>query len=158
MNEPAIQWPAEFAPSGSPVFVSNAIEINASPEKVWFWLTNAATWHQWYCNASAVQLLHPPGQKLQAATSFKWKTFGAHLQSSVIEFQPYERLAWDARGTGILAYHAWLIIPNVHGCRVITEETQRGWLCRLGNLLMPRRMYKYHQIWLEGLKRMAEKE
>lgn len=156
MHQPAIQWPAAFAPANSPVFVHNTIEIEASPEKIWYWLCNAASWQQWYSNAAAVRILQPPGNYLQAGAVFKWKTFGAALQSTVLEFVPYERLAWDAKGIGIRAYHAWLIIPGAHGCTVVTEETQHGWACRLGSLLLPGRMYKYHQIWLQGLKRMAE--
>jgi len=67
-------------------------------------------------------------------------------------------LAWDAKGIGILAYHAWLIIPTASGCTVLTEETQYGFLCRLGKLFMPNRMHQYHQLWLEGLKRKAEEQ
>ncbi|MGL4363945.1 MAG: hypothetical protein ACRCSB_01925, partial [Bacteroidales bacterium] len=76
--------------------------------------------------------------------------------SEVKEFIPHQRLAWDAQNIGILAYHAWLIIPTEKGCKVITQETQHGFMCRLSAFLMPNRMYKYHQIWLEGLKAMAE--
>ena len=72
------------------------------------------------------------------------------------EFTPSQRLAWDAKGIGILAYHAWLIIPTKKGCKVLTEETQHGWVCRLGKLFFPNRMYRYHQIWLGGLKAQAE--
>ncbi|MBL0358572.1 MAG: SRPBCC domain-containing protein [Chitinophagaceae bacterium] len=151
-----ITWPAPFHPSISPVFVSNTIDINASPEKVWYWLTNATTWQEWYCNASKVKLMNQQGGSLQAGTIFRWRTFGANLRSEVKEFIPNERLAWDAKGIGILAYHAWLIIPTATGCTVLTEETQYGILCRLGKLFMPYRMYKYHQLWLEGLKRKAE--
>jgi uncharacterized protein YndB with AHSA1/START domain len=156
MNNASIHWPTKFAPAVSPVFVSNSIDIDASPEKVWHWLTNAAAWSDWYVNASHMRILSPPGNHLQAGSIFKWKTFGVHLQSNVLEFVPQQRLAWDAKGIGIMAYHAWLIIPTPGGCRVLTEETQHGWLCRLSKAMMPGRMYKYHQIWLEGLKKKAE--
>jgi translation initiation factor 6 (eIF-6) len=33
-----------------------------------------------------------------------------------------------------------------------------GWLARLGALVMPGRMSKWHQRWLEELKEVAEKE
>jgi hypothetical protein len=39
---------------------------------------------------------------------------------------------------------------------VLTEETQSGWYCRIGNVIFPHRMHDYHQKWLEGLaKRTA---
>jgi uncharacterized protein YndB with AHSA1/START domain len=156
MNNNKITWPATFEPSCSPVLVSNTIDINASPEKVWFWLTSATTWQEWYFNASKVKLINQQGNQLLAGSKFNWRTFGVTLQSEVKEFVPYQRLAWDAKGIGISACHAWLIIPTATGCTVLTEETQHGWLCRLGKLLLPGRMYKYHQVWLEGLKRKAE--
>lgn len=156
MNSEKIVYPAAFEPANCPVFVRNEIAIKASPETVWFWLTNAATWSDWYPNAANVQLLNQQSGHLLAGTTFKWRTFGANLESVVNEFVPYQRLAWEATGTGISAYHAWLIIPTETGCTVITEETQHGWLCRLGKLFMPNRMYRFHQIWLNGLKAKAE--
>ena len=156
MSDPSIHWPPAFAPAVSAVFVSNRIDINASPEKVWYWLTNAPSWSSWYANASHLNIVSPQANSLQVGTVFTWTTFGVHLRSDVLEFLPHERLAWDAKGLGIHAYHAWLIIPTLNGCTVLTEETQHGWLCRLSKALMPGRMYKYHQIWLQGLKKKAE--
>jgi uncharacterized protein YndB with AHSA1/START domain len=156
MNNDKIFYPAKFEPSNCPVFVRNDIEINATPEKVWFWLTNATTWSEWYFNASKMQIVNQHNNHLLANTKFNWRTFGAKLESEVKEFVPFHRLAWEAKGTGISAYHAWLIVPTENGCKVITEETQHGWLCRLGKLLMPNRMCKFHQIWLDGLKTKSE--
>jgi uncharacterized protein YndB with AHSA1/START domain len=156
MNNEQIIYPAKFQPANSPVFVRNEIDIAATPERVWMWLTYASTWHEWYFNASTVEFTTPGIDRLVAGAQFNWKTFGATLQTQVKEFVPNKRLAWEAHGMGIQAYHAWLILPTSTGCKVITEETQHGWLCRLGKLLMPNRMFKYHQIWLEGLKKQAE--
>lgn len=148
-----IKFPARYEPANSPVFVHNEININATPETVWSWLINAASWPEWYFNAANVEI----DSLLVKGATFKWKTFGNTLQSEVMEFIPYERIAWLATGTGIQAYHAWLIIPTEDGCRVITEETQHGWMCRIGKILFPKRMHNYHQIWLEGLKAQASK-
>ncbi|MGY4384879.1 uncharacterized protein YndB with AHSA1/START domain [Pedobacter sp. UYP24] len=158
MDHDKIIYPARFEPSNSPIFVRNEIKINATPEKVWFWLTNATTWNEWYFNASNVQITNQQNNHLLAGTMFNWRTSGISLKSAVKEFIPYQRLAWEAKGTGVSAYHAWLLVPTENGCKVITVETQHGWFCRLGKLLMPNRMYKFHQIWLEGLKTKAEQE
>lgn len=152
-----INWPEKFEPKNCPVFVSNEISINASAEQVWAKLIQVTTWPQWYFNASAIEVTNQHSKLLLAGTRFNWKTFGAKLSTEISEYVPDERLAWTAKGTGILAYHAWLIVPTPAGCTVITQETQHGWLCRLGKLLFPDRMYKYHQIWLQGLKAEAEK-
>lgn len=156
METPMISWPARFEPANCPVFVRNTIDIKATPDQIWFWLTSATTWSEWYVNASNMQIINQTDNRLLAATKFNWRTFGANLDSQVKEFVPNQRLAWEATGMGIQAYHAWLIVPTAEGCTVITEETQHGWLCRLGKLLMPNRMYRYHQLWLEGLKAKAE--
>lgn len=153
MKNDQIIFPARFTPASSPVFVHNEIEINADAKIIWYWLTKAGIWPEWYFNAANVEL---PDEHLEKDTIFRWKTFGNTLQSKVEEFVPYERLAWQAKGPGIKAYHAWLIIPTQKGCKVITEETQHGWMCRLGKILFPQRMYNYHQKWLEGLKLKAE--
>jgi hypothetical protein len=44
------------------------------------------------------------------------------------------------------------------GVCVLTEETQNGLLARLGALVMPSRMSRWHQLWLVKLGRVAEKE
>jgi len=99
--------------------------------------------------------LEPSKGPLRLGTTFRWTTFGVTIVSRVEEFALGERIAWNARGTGVDAYHAWLIEKTEKGCRVLTEETQNGWAARLGKLFMPSRMQKYHQIWLEGLERQA---
>ena len=89
-------------------------------------------------------------------TRLRWKTFGVTIQSMVLEFVLYERLAWDAHGTGLDAYQAWLIQKTDLGCHVLTEETQHGFLARLGKTFRPKRMEQMHQIWLERLRNKAK--
>ena len=74
----------------------------------------------------------------------------------MLEFEPQTRLAWDAHGLGLSAWHAWLLTPTATGTHVLTEETQSGWLARLGKTIYPTRMSKQHQLWLEGLSRQAQ--
>jgi len=156
MDGEQIRWPVGRTPDESGVFVTNRISINATPEKVWSWLTYAQTWPEWYANSSNVVLPDDAEGRLKDKMTFRWRTFGVNLVSNVFEFVPNERLAWDGKSFGVDAYHAWRIIPTETGCDVLTEETQHGFLARLGNLFMPRRMSEQHQKWLEGLKAKAE--
>jgi hypothetical protein len=87
---------------------------------------------------------------------FTWRTFGVKLKSTVQEFVPCERLAWSARGVGVDAYHAWLLLPRKSETHVITEETQYGSLARLQKIILPRRMKRGHQMWLENLSKNAQ--
>jgi hypothetical protein len=149
-----IAWPEEFAPDRAPVHVRNQLDSRASPQAVWRCLVRAREWPKWYPNSQSVAL--PEGaQELSAGMSFRWRTFGVSLVSVVAEFVAPQRIAWSARGVGVWAYHAWLIEPKPGGCSILTEETQYGWVARLGDLFMPRRMFLGHQLWLENLDRVA---
>jgi hypothetical protein len=129
--------------------------MSARPEVVWSWLILAVRWPSWYPNSRNVEIEKGSRPDLAAKARFTWKTNGVSLRSKVEEFVPFERLAWDARAMGVEAYHAWLIEPRADGCWVLTEETQKGWLARLGATLMPKKMFRVHQTWLERLRSMA---
>ncbi|MEM6347967.1 MAG: SRPBCC domain-containing protein [Bacteroidota bacterium] len=151
-----IVFPQEYHPSKSAIHVRNEIFIPAPAERIWFWLTHATTWPDWYANASNVKLLNQRGHgHLSDNTQFSWRTFNTNIQSEVQEFEPNKKLAWVAKGAGLLAYHAWLLIPNEQGCQVITEETQSGWLPSLFKWFIKGGLLKQHQIWLEGLKKVS---
>lgn len=156
-----VRWPASYLPASSRVFVHNEIVIPASPEHIWRWLIRADLWPSWYENAADIHFLSHTGPDLRDRSRFRWRTFGARITSKVLEFEPHRRLAWDAHGIGIAAYHAWVITPMPSDgmsqrTQVLTEETQTGWRARLGKLLMPDRMHTMHQLWLESLSRQAQ--
>ncbi len=121
-----------------------------SPEAVWPWLVRAGLWPTWFPEFRDV-VIEGGGPDLKPGAKFRWKTFGVSLRSEVMEFVPFERLAWSARSTGIDAYHAWLIDRRAFGCRVLTEENQNGWVARLNNALRPGSVGRIHQLWLERL-------
>ena len=156
-TERPIQWPAEYAPAASTVFVSNQLVIPAPAEHIWPWLIRAELWPTWYSNSGDVHFLSHAGPDLRNRSRFRWKTFGVRITSKVLEFEPSRRIGWDAHGIGVAAYHAWVLTPMQDGStHVLTEETQTGWLASLGAKLMPNRMKNMHQMWLEGLSRKAQ--
>jgi uncharacterized protein YndB with AHSA1/START domain len=147
-----IQWPSEFQPEAAPVSVKNEIEIVAPPEKVWACLIRAAEWPDWYGNAKRVRFRRGSPPDLALGTRFRWWTFQVPIRSEVREFTPYRRLAWDAVGPGIRAYHAWLLTPTPKGCHVLTEEIQHGWGAQLSAFFRPNSMFEGHRQWLESLR------
>lgn len=153
----SIHWPPHYDPGRCPVHVRNELDLAAAPDQVWAWLVRAPLWPSWYSNSARLRILEGPGPDLAQGTRFRWRTFGVTITSTVRECSPGERIAWDGRGIGVDVYHAWVLTPSVKGCHVLTEETQRGVLARLGALVMPDRMRKYHQLWLEALERQAQK-
>ena len=148
-----VQWPDYYKPRNSPVHVRNELDVAAPQDRVWAWLTRPGLWPDWYVNSANVAFLEGPWPDLKEGTRFRWKTFGVTITSTVLEYVPNERIAWDAHTFGVDAYHAWILQPSTKGCHVLTEESQHGWLAWLANRLMPNRMYKFHQLWLEGLER-----
>jgi hypothetical protein len=129
--------------------------MKAQAAAVWAWLVRAQRWPEWYVNSANVVFPDGNGPDLSLGARFRWKTFGVGIESKVEEFVECERIAWSARGIGVDAYHAWAIEPEGQCCTVLTEQTQHGWVAGLGSLLMPTRMHRFHQIWLESLEKQA---
>ena len=147
----AVKWPDRYEPRNCPIHVRNELDMAAPQDRVWAWLIRAPLWPAWYFNSSNVKIISGTDHVLKEGSRFRWKTFGVSLVSTVLEYVPNERIAWDARAFGVDAYHAWVLRPSAMGCHVITGETQHGFIARLGQLFMPNRMHKYHQLWLEAL-------
>ena len=150
----SINWPDRFRPDKAPVHVRNELDMAAQPDKIWSALIDASRWPDWYPNAKGVKIISG-GDRLAPGARFRWTTFGATIDSEIAEFIPHERIAWTGRAFGIDVYHAWLIAPSAKGAYVVTEETQYGALARLAAALLPGRMEKFHQIWLENLEARA---
>jgi uncharacterized protein YndB with AHSA1/START domain len=152
-----MNWPGGMEPGNVPVYARNEIEIAAPPERVWRWLIGGERWPQWYGNCSSFRYGDGQGAPdLAAGRSFQWRTFASPVRSVVRMFEPYRELGWDARALGLYAYHGWTLEPGGAGCRVVTEETQRGWIPMLARWYLRRMLVRGHQGWLEDLRRVAE--
>jgi hypothetical protein len=101
-----IRWPDHYQPRYCPVHVRNERDMAAAPKRVWAWLIRATLWPTCYVNSANVKILEGTGLDLQKGTRFRWKTFGVTITSTVLEYVPRERIAWDAQAFGIDAYHA----------------------------------------------------
>lgn len=152
----AIRWPAGFEPSSCPVHTVNELTIDAPIEAAWAWLVRAGRWSEWYSNCKRLRFESGSGPDLALATRFTWVTFGVRVDTTVREFEPPQRLAWEGRGLGARGYHAWLLRPTGRGCHVVTEEVQAGLAPSLARVGIRRGLLHYHQRWLEGLARRAE--
>ena len=106
-----INWPKEYTPEESKFFVHNEIDIEASPEKVWEILINAAKWEEYYEGASKFEMAGSSDGKLKPNSEFSWKTMGLDFTSVIKEYEAPKRLGWESIRKDIQGYHAWLIIP-----------------------------------------------
>jgi hypothetical protein len=147
-------WPTGLEPHRSEVFTHNEVVVAATPERVWDLLVDAQRWPDWYRNAHRVRL--PRGRpRLDAGTVFTWITFVVPLTSTVVDFEPRERLGWTFKGPGIRGYHGWLLRPSGEGTLVVTEETQRGLLPRLLWPVLKPVLWLGHQYWLRRLSKVV---
>lgn len=149
-----IRWPRGYSPGEASFHVARELEVPVAPEVVWPWLVRAKLWPTWYPEFREVDI-DGGATDLALGSRFKWKAFRVGLRSEVKEFVPPERLGWSATSRGIDAYHAWMIERLPNGSRVHSEETQKGWVARLNNLLRPESVGKIHQVWLERLLQRA---
>lgn len=150
-----VRWPAGAEPEGAAIYASNELEMPVSPEALWPWLVRATLWPSFYSNARRVRL-EGGGSDLAKGTRFRWVTFGVPVATVIEEFEPCERLAWSGSGLGARGYHGWVIEPTAGGCKVVTEETQRGFVPSIGRFLLRPGLLHFHQRWLEGLERAAK--
>ena len=152
-----IHWPAEHAPADADLFAHNELLIHASCSIVWQHLVQAQAWPEWYPNSHNVKLLNSSDGRLHQDTQFSWDTFGVHIESRVHEFAANSRIGWFGQGTGMDAYHTFLLLKAPEGCRVVTEEVVRGPGAVEFQKKDPSAMHRGHDLWLVSLRQISEK-
>ena len=152
-----IDFPPAYEPSKSKFYVHNEIEINAKPEIIWGFIIDALKWQSWYKGAKNVSFTNPTDTALNSSSVFKWETMGLKFQSTIKQFEPNRLLAWESKKKSIQGYHVWLIVPTEKGCKVITDESQNGWLTFFEKTFQRQKLKKLHDIWLTELKKKAER-
>lgn len=152
-------WPENYLPKESKFFVSNEIHIKAPPAVVWNLLIRALDWEKWYEGAENVQFPNHPGDTvLRDSMWFTWKTMGLHFTSYVRAYQPEKFLAWESVKSSIQGYHIWRIEPTAEGCKVITQESQNGWMTFFEKTFQGKKLHRIHDIWLTEMKKKAEQK
>jgi uncharacterized protein YndB with AHSA1/START domain len=152
----AIRWPAEMAPSRSPIYFTNELDVAASAQTMWSLLVDPNARPGFYPGVERVQLLH--GHKsLRLGTEFETNLAGQDVFVFVQEFEPITRIAWGGypdTSPISTAYHAWTITPTPNGCHLWTEGTMQGphWieLRKRRLMLSGSRTRNYCAIWLKS--------
>ena len=153
-----ICWTSEYEPTKSKFYVHNEIEINAKPEVVWGYLIDALKWQSWYKGAKNVSFTKPTDTIINATSVFNWETMGLKFQSTIKQFETNRLLAWESKKNSIQGFHVWLIIPTEKGCKVITDESQNGWLTFFEKIFQGKKLKKLHDVWLAELKNKSENQ
>ena len=86
-----------------------------------------------------------------------WITFGAHIHSTVHEFEPAARIGWYGETDEWLAYHTWLLEPrDEETTDVVMEKTGTGANPRKLARSNPGHMHRGHELWNVSLKFLCE--
>jgi hypothetical protein len=120
-------------------------------------LIDCVQWPSWYKHCRDFSMLRG-GPLLSAQSKFRFKTLGFYFEPDIETFEPFKMLIWSAKGpAGTRGAHAWYIERKTGGCRVITEEAQRGLLLAFIGGRTQRTLLTSHEEWLRALKVLAEK-
>ena len=75
------EWPAELSPADCPVALRTERVIDASPERIWSWLTRADVWSDWFRGARAVRATSGP--ELAVGARVRWWLMGAPAHATI---------------------------------------------------------------------------
>jgi len=153
--DPGRRWPDEARPERSPVYGRSEIAIAAPAAQTFAWLVRAERWPEWYAQCRRIEIVSGPRPDLAVGSHFRWTVLGVSVATTVEECDAPHRLAWSGTGLGAAAYHSWDIEPTADGCRVVTEETQRGVVPSLARLLLRPLLVYTQRSWLAALARVA---
>jgi uncharacterized protein YndB with AHSA1/START domain len=154
---PALEgWPEAERPEGARVFVHNERIVPGPPRRVFEVLTAAGRWPSFYPNALFVRVSGSREGRLRPGAVFRWLTFGQPITCRVTTFDERGgRLGWSWDGTGARGHHLWALTADAEGTRIVTQETQRGFLPRLTAPLLRPVMLFGHDAWLRGIGRQV---
>src|ERR1700720_2305345 len=71
---------------------------------------------------------------------------------------PTAEIGWWGLGTGMKAYHTFLLVKTDQGCHIITEEVVRGEGAIKFRQEQPNAMHDGHDLWLKVIKERSEKQ
>jgi hypothetical protein len=74
----------------------------------------------------------------------------------VHEFISNRRIGWFGDGTGMHAYHTFLLLKTNEGCHIVTEEVVKGPGAVEFREKQPSAMHDGHNLWLITLKQSSE--
>ena len=111
-GETVISWPEEHRPEVSAFHAVNELQMPAEPEAILAWLCRPDLWSTYYSNARLVRHLGGPWPKIELGSRFRWFSFGGFVTSEVVEYEPPQGIAWDAKELGGRGYHGWQLRPQ----------------------------------------------
>lgn len=138
--------------SKAPVKYQAEIIISANPDTVWNILCALEKWPEWN---KRIAYAHP-NEPLAAGSTFRWKSNGSKIRSTIRTLAPARALAWEGKTFGGSAIHSWRLETAPEGTKVQVAESMQGWLVGLFKGYMQKLLESDMRDWLEQLKNAAE--
>ena len=139
-----------------PIVVENEVVITASAQRVWDLLADVERWPSWWraCRWVRVESRDRSGR----AKSFRWRAHPVELHSRVTASDRGHLFAFDADGLGVHAERTFTLqaLPDGRRIKVVSYETQVGWLAWLGRLILAPRLHAVNDACFADLARAAE--
>jgi len=137
----------------APAWAEAETYINAPVELVWQVQAAIESWPKWNRKVEAVRMEGP----LQRGTTFRWKSGGASIISTLQEVRPGVRIGWTGKTFGIRALHVWEFKDLDGRTHVKTAESFEGWLASLFPGLMRKMLRKALDGAIGSLKAECER-
>ncbi|MFJ6530474.1 SRPBCC family protein [Streptomyces longwoodensis] len=138
----------------APVIVRLSTVIDAPLERIWALHTDIDTWAEWNADVDQAELDGP----LLPGTSFRWKTHGLDITSTVREIVPGRRLVWGGPANGIEGVHVWTFEQTGSQVTVHTEESWSGAPVDAAVEQLGQALQQSLTTWLTSLKSRAEQD
>ncbi len=138
-------------PEKTSVKASEAIEINASVEKVWNLISDIDNWKGWMPNVTEVKLKGKPAVDVE----FDWTNNGTEIHSKIGILEMNKKIGWSGVASIAKAAHIWELNERNGRTIVKTEESFDGFM--LSIFFGKKKLSDSLKEWLLQLKKAAEK-
>ncbi|MFT2015666.1 SRPBCC family protein [Streptomyces sp. 796.1] len=126
--------------------------IHAPVERVWRLHTDVAAWPVWN---SGIDRVAPTGT-LTVGSSFRWRSHGLAVSSTVIALTPGRHITWESPAAGIHEVHRWTFTAIGDNTLARTEETWSGPRVDADPYGLRAELTQSLTVWLRDLKRTTE--
>lgn len=127
--------------------------IAAPINQVWAVFIDIDNWSSWHPEISSAKLDGIPAQ----GASFRWKSSGINIHSTVNDFNPVNTISWVGDAFGANAYHQWHFQAlSDNSTKVTSYEQMNGWLVWLLTGTMEKTLNESLSLWLQALKNRIE--
>lgn len=137
----------------APVITKKIIIINAPIEKVWKIFSDVDNWNVWQKEIVSPKI----NGEFKAGTSFKWKSNGLTITSTLQTVEANKLVGWSGPAFGSFAIHTWYFTEQNGKTTVRVEESMEGWLVNLLKTKFQTGLDTSIEHWLNYMKIQSEK-